>query len=352
MKICFVLPRYSRRPIGGHKIVYEYANRLVEKGYSIFILFINNNTFVEYKIPKCLRPVASGIMTQIEPRWFPIDRRIRKFSGIQKRDIEILSRMDVCVATGVETVAPCKQYFPEAKKMYLIQDYETWVFCDQEVHRTYGAGFTNIVISNWLKKIVDTYADKPSLVIKNPIDLKVYHPIVPIEQRKAHSIGLLYHSGEHKGLKYSFETLDILKRKYPDLEVFMFGTSELKEKVPGLKQYIRDASTMDTVKIYNRVSVFMCSSINEGYGLTGMEAMACGAALVSTDYSAVFEYAVNQENALLSPVRNAEAMAENISKLFEDENERYRIARNGIHSLEKFSWDTAIIKFVSAMEQV
>ena len=175
---------------------------------------------------------------------------------------------------------------------------------------------------------------------------------MPVKKRKAHSIGLLYHSGEHKGLKYSFEALDILKRKYPDLEVFMFGTSKLKEEVPGLKKYIRDASIMDTVKIYNRVSVFMCSSLHEGYGLTGMEAMACGAALASTDYSGVHEYAVNQENALLSPVRNAEAMAANVSKLFDDENERYRIAGNGIRSLERFSWDAAMEKFVSAMEQV
>jgi len=352
MKICFVLPRYSRRPIGGHKIVYEYANRLAERGCEVFLLFINDHTFVEYKIPEFLRPAAAGVMTQIEPRWFPLDKRIRKLSGTQNENIEVISGMDVCVATGVETVAPCKQYFPKAKKLYLIQDYETWVFREEEVHETYKAGFTNIVISDWLKKIVDTYGDKPSLVIQNPIDLKIYNPIVPVEQRKAHSIGLLYHSGEHKGLKYSLEALNILKRKYPDLEVFMFGTSKLKEEVPGLKQYIRDASTMDTVKIYNRVAVFMCSSINEGYGLTGMEAMACGAALASTDYSAVYEYAINQENALLSPVRNAEAMAANVSKLFDNESERYRIAGNGIRSLEKFSWDTAMEKFVSAMEQV
>ena len=115
MKICFVLPRYSRRPIGGHKIVYEYANRLAERGYEVFLLFMNDHTFVEYKIPEFLRPAATSMMTQIEPRWFPLDKRVRKFSGIQKQNMEILSEMDVCVATGVETVAPCKQYFRRLK---------------------------------------------------------------------------------------------------------------------------------------------------------------------------------------------------------------------------------------------
>jgi glycosyltransferase involved in cell wall biosynthesis len=351
MKICFVLPRYSRRPIGGHKIVYEYANRLTERGYKVFLLFINDNTFVEYKIPKLLRPVTTNIMTQIEPRWFKLDKKIQKLSGLKRKDINILSRIDVCVATSVETVVPCKQYFPEAKKLYLIQDYEIWATSKDKVHQTYKEEFTNIVISNWLKQIVDIYANNPSLLIKNPIDLNIYKPIVPIEQRKTHTIGLLYHSGEHKGLKYSFEALKILKRRYPDLDVFMFGTSKLNEKVPGLKKYIRDASTIDTVKIYNSVSVFMCSSINEGYGLTGMEAMACGAALATTEYSAVYEYAIKQENALLSPVKDPGAMVRNICRLFDDENERYRIAKNGVCSLEKFSWDIAITKFVSAMEQ-
>ena len=68
--------------------------------------------------------------------------------------------------------------------------------------------------------------------------------------------------------------------------------------------------------------------------------MACGCAVISSSYKGVLEYAVDGENALLSPVRDVDAMVANIVKLFEDDELRERIAENGIktgkeRSLEK-----------------
>ena len=56
--------------------------------------------------------------------------------------------------------------------------------------------------------------------------------------------------------------------------------------------------------ILNYASIFICSSINEGFGLTGAESMACGCALATTSYPAVFEYAVDKKNCLVSPVKD------------------------------------------------
>ena len=35
MNICFVLPQMLRKPVGGYKMVYEYANRLSIKYHKI-----------------------------------------------------------------------------------------------------------------------------------------------------------------------------------------------------------------------------------------------------------------------------------------------------------------------------
>lgn len=349
MKICFVLPRFSRRAIGGYKIVYEYANRLEKKGHEISIFYLNDITFVEHKIPNFIRPIASTIMTKIEPRWFELDKKILKLSGTRDKDIETAKNTDICVATGVETVEPCLSMFEGKKKIYLIQGFENWVANEDYVYSTYDMGLVNVVISDWLKQIVDAHSDNKAILIRNPIDLELYKPIKPIEKRKLHSIGLLYHSGEHKGLKYSFAALKKLKEKYEDLDVYMFGTSEPSEEIPGIKKYIKDASSVETVDIYNSISVFMCSSINEGYGLTGMEAMACGAVLVSTDYPAVHEYAVHKENALLSPVYDVDAMVKNVEVLFENPKMLYKLSDRGVESLKAFNWDDAVNAFMVAI---
>ena len=350
MKICFVLPRFTRRPIGGFKIVYEYANRLCNSGDKVYLLFVNDNVFLEYKVPRIFKSVCSNIMTQIEPRWFPLNKSIRKISGLYNAKKK-LQDVDVCIATGAETVAVCKKVFPLASKCYLIQDFETWVMSEKELFETFNAGFKNIVVSSWLEKLVDAHSDKKSILIKNPIDLTVYKPIVPIQQRNKHSIGILYHSGEHKGLKYSIAALGKLKELYPDLEVYMFGTSEPKEEVPGLVKFVKDASQKETVELYNKVSVFMCSTINEGYGLTAMEAMACGAAVASSDYEGIHEYGINGVNCLLSPLRDVNAMVANVSKLFEDDDLRYLIADQGVSSLKEYDWEVAFKKFKNAISE-
>ncbi len=344
MRVCFVLPRFARRPIGGYKMVYEYANRLSKSGYKVYLLFVNDNVFLEYKIPEILKKPCSSIMTQIEPKWFLLDKSIKKISGIDNAEKK-LKDIDVGIATGAETVMVCQKLFPSSKKIYFIQDFETWAMCENKLFETFNAGFDNIVVSSWLKKIVDEHSKDKSVLIKNPIDLSVYHSFVPIEQREKHSIGLLYHSGEHKGLKYSIEALKILKEKYKDLKVYMFGTSDPKEKIPGLVKFIKDASQKDTVKLYNNVSVFMCSTINEGYGLTAMEAMACGAAVASTDYEGIHEYGIAGVNCLLSPVKNVQAMVENVSRLFDDDKLRYTISKQGIESLSPYDWGVAFDKF-------
>lgn len=350
MKVCFVLPRFSRRPIGGFKIVFEYANRLSEYGNEVLLLFANEDVFVEYKIPNFLKGICSNIMTQIEPRWFSLNENVKKISGLNQI-VKINENVDVVIATGAETVSVCERYFPKSRKVYLIQGFETWVMKEDELYKTFNVGFKNIVVSSWLKSIVDSHCKENSILIKNPIDLNVYLPNKPIENRTNYTLGLLYHTAECKGLKYSIETIRILKEKYPDLKVYMFGTSKPKEEIPGLVKFIKDASQKQTIELYNEVSVFMCSSINEGYGLTAMEAMACGAAVVSTNYEGILEYGKNNENCLLSPVKNSKAMAKNIERLFEDDELRYKISKQGRESLSVFDWKIATKKFLNVIDE-
>lgn len=39
MRITLVLPGYSKAPIGGFKMVFEYANRFVTRGHKVSIVF-------------------------------------------------------------------------------------------------------------------------------------------------------------------------------------------------------------------------------------------------------------------------------------------------------------------------
>lgn len=350
MKICFVLPRFARGAVGGHKIIYEYANGLVKKGYDISILFLNEDAFTNYKLPYPFKVIAAKIMTLMQPRWFALDKKIKKVSGLDIKAAE-LKKYDIVIATAINTVTPVIERFSSSKKIYFIQDYENWNESNEKVNDTYSMGMVNVVVSEWLKEKVDRYSKKPAVLIKNPIDLNVYREIVPVVSRKKYTVAMLYHPAKHKGIKYAIEALKFVKEECLDLTVEMFGTYKIEEKLPPWIHYTKNASKEETVKIYNSCQVFLCASIEEGYGLTGLEAMACGTVLVSTNYRGVREYAVDGYNALLSNIKNSRLLANNILRIFNNETLMMQISKNGISTVQNFSWEKALHKMETVLEK-
>ncbi|MDD5867378.1 MAG: glycosyltransferase family 4 protein [Lachnospiraceae bacterium] len=355
MKLCFVLPGFSKSPAGGYKIIYEYANRLAERGYDISLLYYNAGALKRYHLPEPIRKIVSNYLIQKGPSWFDIDKRVRSISLYDRKFRQKVTGTDIIVYTSVDTVLLGYRILDKCnnnlKKVYFIQGYENWTTSNEKCQNTYNLGMTNIVISNWLKNIVDQYSKKPSILIKDPIDLTIYKINKPTKERRLHTIGLLYHTMPHKGLSYAIEALKKLKEKYPDMEAYMFGVPDHPKDFPDWIHYTKKATQQQTVEIYNKVSVWLCATVDEGFGLTGLEAMACGDVLVSTAYTGVFEYAKGEYNALLSPVKDVDALVKNVERVFEDEELRDKLVRNAQESVKAFGWNIAVDKFEKAIKQ-
>lgn len=350
--ICFVLPEASNHPIGGYKMTFEYANRLAIAGYKVKILFLNESGLKKYPVPKFIKHMFENFRTKREPRWFKLHPNVEKISSTQKNYRQFLQNVDIAIATAVTTAYPVKTLFPNSKKMYLIQDFEDWNVSPEFVYKTYGLGYTNIVVSKWLKNTVDKYSKKPSIYIQNPLNTDKYKVINSIENRNRYSIGMLYHESPIKGCKYSIQALKKVKEKYPSLKLLMFGAYDPPRNLPSWITYYKNASSEQTIKIYNSVSIFVSGSVKEGFGLTGLESMACGSALVSTNYRGVQEYALDGKNALLSPIKNIDGLANNIIRLIEDDNLRIKIAYNGEKTAKEFSWEKAYKKFENTISNL
>ena len=340
---------FSRYPVGGYKMVFEYANKLYAQGYRISILFINDEAMKQYCIPELIRKPLANFLTQITPRWFLLNKNIRKISTLQEDYLREVQNTDVVVATSVLTVEKTIAIFKRQKKIYFIQGYENWDKSEDYLKQTYNIGMNNFVIAKWLKDIVDINSNCESTLVSNPIDCNIYKPFIKQCERPNHSVAFLYHVMEHKGVKYAIEAIKTLKNEYPDLIVRSFGMYRRPAELPEWVEYTYQATQDETVEIYNSVQVFVCATVEEGFGLTGLEAMACGATLCTTNYMGAREYA-NKENAMLSDVKDPVGLANNISKLFEDENLRVKLSTIGIETARARSWKNAINKWVSVIE--
>jgi len=73
-----------------------------------------------------------------------------------------------------------------------------------------------------------------------------------------------------------------------------------------------------------------------------MEAMACGAALVTFDNGGCRDYALDGETALVAPRRDVAALAGALERLVTDAGLRERLARQGqAFVASRFDWDRA-----------
>jgi glycosyltransferase involved in cell wall biosynthesis len=75
-----------------------------------------------------------------------------------------------------------------------------------------------------------------------------------------------------------------------------------------------------------------------------MEAMACGAALITTDTGGSRDYALDGETAFVSPPRQPEQLADNLTRVLNDEVLRNRLAENGCQKIREFSWEANTLR--------
>ena len=127
-----------------------------------------------------------------------------------------------------------------------------------------------------------------------------------------------------RGLPLLREVYAALAKKYKrKVSLELFGWPE---DAPAGVLHHGHLSTREVAALMRQVDIVVEPSKFQGYGLSGLEAIASGACLVSTQCRGVDEYAVHEQNALVVP--HAE-LADAVGRVIDDEALRARLAAAG-----------------------
>lgn len=345
-KISFIFPHPADGPTGGYKVAYEYANRLVADGHTVNIVYSSSlfwsKKSLYYKLTNCVRYVQRLIKGYSCRKWFPLDKRVKEHFTLSL-NYRHVPKSDIYICTSPYTAMYVKDY-PTYQKYYFIQDYENWGDVTDEILRaTYHYPLHKIVISEWLAKIMKEEGCDYT-IIKNGFDFEYFKKDIDIDNRKKLIVSMLYRPAQQKGCKYGFKALEIVKKRFPKLKVFLFGTNKKPQELPSWYTYFRTPDRETHNKLYNESKIYLGCSTVEGWGLPIGEAMICGAAVVCTNNNGYLEMAKDGENALVSPIEDAQGLANNIIRLFEDDELRQRLAKNGNEFIKQFNWDSSYKK--------
>lgn len=351
MRIAFLLPSEGNIPGGGNKVIYEYANRLSERGHEIRVVHFASAE------PRCiaktlrgkLRPLRYlGLILRGEWRpdnWFKLHPKVKVELLPMPLSI-LMPRADAYVATWWSTAERLDAMRSlSGKKLYLIQHLETWAGPEEDVLATWRAPLEKIVIARWLEAIARDMGQSCHY-IPNGLDFVKFGRDMPLEARNPQRLAMMFNDRiSWKGSAHGLAALEILKRRYPELEAEMFGVNERPDYLPGWIIYHQKPSQDELRNIYNRASIFLAPSISEGFDLPPCEAMMCGAAVVATAINGHYEYCVDGVTALMVPAEDPNAMAEAASRLLESGDLRGRIAQAGYRNVQKLTWSAACDAF-------
>ena len=345
-KIIFLLPTISIVPVGGYKIVMQYANKMAEDGYDLTIAyagfiwrFFQNKSLKE----KCgyIKSIFYNKKKYSARNWFPLDKRINETHPLLltfKRSLDA----DIYIATACLTAKYIAQYPDNRKKIYFIQGYESWDMNDEELNKTYSLPLERIVISKWLQELLNKKGYSSTL-ITNGFNSREFYLTIPIEKKSRNKISLLYHPDPLKGFPLALKALSIVHQQY-DIEVEVFGSQLPAIPLPSWISFHLTPTSDKHLQINNECAIYVAASYSEGWGLTIGEAMMCGQAVVCTDNKGYLEMVKNGYNALVTSIGNANGLAQSIICLISNNQLRCQIAHCGFETIKQFDFEISYTK--------
>lgn len=154
-----------------------------------------------------------------------------------------------------------------------------------------------------------------------------------------------------KGHKYLLEAISIIKNQYPRVVLLLIGDGVLRYELDTLTRQLNIESNVrflgqrtDIPDLLSVTDIYVHSSVEEGFGIAIIEAMAAGLPVVATNVGGIPEIITNNINGILVPSENPQAFVDSISYLIEHPKNRKILAEKGKQHVETTFTDDVMIK--------
>jgi glycosyltransferase-like protein len=376
------LVTYSTKPRGGVVHLLALAEALAKRSFPIEIIALGDEKAGFH------RPVDVPCSFVVPPEPAP-ELEARVFDAIDALEAGLVERagalppvlhvQDCIAARAALRVRDAGAPVRVVRTVHHVDDFTTPALVECQRRSILDPDRVLVVSRTWQQLLADEYGVKAD-VVTNGVDVDRFGANPPpgvVAALRARAgaedrMLILTVGGiePRKGTDHLFGALSLLRRRWARPPVLaIIGGHSFQDHTPYRDRVIasmaildlefgRDVALLGTVPNdemaawYHAADAFAFPSVNEGFGLAVLEAMAAGLPVVLTRLPVFGEYVRFGEDALAVAPGDDEGLADALEAVAQDGHVRATLRRRGRELAARFRWDTTAQQHIAIYDEL
>jgi len=239
MRISFIIPFINWT--GGIRIVFEYAERLHQRGHEVSIYFplfpyrFSDRLYTLRGLRRWVGDLVLNLRRRTRQKWFRLSVPLIMVPWISDH---FVSDGDAVIATAWPTAYSVYRLSrSKGTKFYFVQQYESWSGPQDAVDSSYRLPLHKIAAASWLSRLITERFGEPVLdTIIQGVNFALFYPDGRSPDRTGRVL-MQYSPLEWKGLADGFRAWEIVQQRCPWARLVMFGMKRGPDVPPNVQFY-------------------------------------------------------------------------------------------------------------------
>jgi len=165
---------------------------------------------------------------------------------------------------------------------------------------------------------------------------------------------------KYKGVHLLLRAMQAVRKEIPNARLIVTGRGDYEPQLHSLRkrlgledcvEFAGFVGREEMADIYKQAQVVVNPSLKEGWGLTVIEANACGTPVVAARGPGLVDSVIDGETGLLYPHSDTDAMADAIIRMLTDKELRSGLGAKSWAWSKEFTWDKTVDKMEVIIER-
>jgi glycosyltransferase involved in cell wall biosynthesis len=239
----------------------------------------------------------------------------------------------------------------------------TYIYLSEKPISWLYKGFKFMVISDSTKEDLVKRSLPPDdiQVIHCGIDHQLYHADPSVEKEPDPTVIYLGRLKKYKSIDHLLNAFALTLKKIPQAKLVIVGEGDYKPHLIDLAQKLGITDKVEftgfvdrdeKVRRLQKAWVAVCPSLKEGWGLTNIEANACGTPVLASNVPGLKDSVVHEKTGILYEYGNVEQLSDNLNKILTDSDYREKLRQGGLTWANEFHWDDTAEKTFQLLEEI